>query len=481
MTGTAHPSLERRLIWRIFALYVAAFVLATVGYLTAAWHNQQVDLANELGDVAIQIGKSIKREPDGKLHFELAPRLAVRLREMPELAYGAIDLVNGQFVEGSTLTAMPLVPGPEVPGDLQGDFAFRGPDGTVQFGAIRIVQAAHGPVRVGLLRSEETFKDLLEWVWQQSAEATLPILIPMTIATLLIVGQTIRGGIRPVLSLSRQASRLGTETIGLRLSEDRAPREILPLVHAMNNAVDRLEQALMQQQRFTANAAHALRTPLSVLRARIDGLDDRAQGARLAADVDRMARIVNQLLGIARLQARQVSIDDHINVSALARDVLAALAPVAHVAGKDVALAAPDAPVLVKGNANALEEALTNLVDNALAHTPSGEVVEVAISPEAVIEVRDRGPGVRDAIKDRLFEPFWRADDSKSRGAGLGLAIVAEIAALHHSTVTVDNHPDGGAVFRFNLSECRIAMPARSSDPGGEPPAATPAELAKTG
>jgi len=174
------------------------------------------------------------------------------------------------------------------------------------------------------------------------------------------------------------------------------------------------------------------------------------------------------LLGIARLQARQVSIDEHLNLSALAREVLAALAPVAHAAGKDVALAAPEAPVLIKGNVNALEEALTNLVDNALTHTPSGEIVEVSISGEAVVEVRDRGPGVRDAVKARLFEPFWRAEDSKSRGAGLGLAIVAEIAALHHSTVSVDNHPDGGAVFRLDLSECRIAMPARAGEPASE-------------
>jgi signal transduction histidine kinase len=181
-----------------------------------------------------------------------------------------------------------------------------------------------------------------------------------------------------------------------------------------------------------------------------------------------MARIVNQLLGIARLQARQVSIDDHINLAALARDVLAAIAPVAHAADKDVALAAPETSVMIKGNANALEEALTNLVDNALTHTPAGEVVEVAITPDAIVEVRDRGPGVDEAAKARLFEPFWRAEGSKTRGAGLGLAIVAEIAALHHSTVMVDNHPEGGAVFRLTLSECRIAMPPRSAEAPGE-------------
>jgi hypothetical protein len=341
-----HPSLERRLIWRIAALYVAAFVLASTGYLTAAWHNQQVGLANELGDVAVAIGKSVKRDDAGKLRFDFPPRLAARIADMPELVFGALDVSSGQFVEGSTLTALPMLQGPEITGDFQGDFAFRDPDGTVQYGAIRLVPAPTGAVRVGLLRREETFKDLLDWVWQASAEATLPIFVPLTIATILIVVQTIRGTIRPVRSLSRQASRLGTDGIGVRLAEDRAPREILPLVAALNHAVDRLEYA-----------AHALRTPLSVLRARIDGIADSEQIRRLAADVDRMTRVVNQLLGIARLQAHEVPIDEHINLAALTRDVLAALVPVAHAAGKDVALTAPDTPVLIKGNTHALEEA----------------------------------------------------------------------------------------------------------------------------
>jgi signal transduction histidine kinase len=460
-----HPSLERRLIWRIALLYVAAFLLASMGYLIAAWHNQTVDLENDMGDIATSIARSVVREADGKLRFDISPALAQRIRETPELVYGALDITSGKFVEGSTLTAPPLLPGPDVPGEFEGDFAFRGPDGTVQYGSIRLVPTPIGQMRVALLRSEPTFKDLLTWLWHQSAEATLPIFIPLTIATLLIVAQTIRGTIRPVRSLSHQASRLGTEAIGLRLAEDRAPREILPLVSAMNTAIERLETALMQQQRFTAYAAHALRTPLSVLRARIDGLDDPEQIARLAADVDRMARVVNQMLGIARLQARQVSLDESINLTALVRDVLAAIAPVALAQGKDVALAAPEAPVQVRGNANALEEALTNLIDNALAHTPPGRAVEVGLSAEALLEVRDHGPGVRESVKARLFEPFWRADDSKTRGAGLGLAIVAEIAQLHHGAVTVENHPEGGAIFRLTLSRALIGVAPRPAEP----------------
>jgi len=107
-----HPSLERRLIWRIALLYVAAFLLASTGYLIAAWHNQQVDLANELGDLATQIGKSVERGTDGKLRFDFAPRVAARVEATPELMFGALDLASGSFVDGSTLTALPLLQGP---------------------------------------------------------------------------------------------------------------------------------------------------------------------------------------------------------------------------------------------------------------------------------------------------------------------------------------------------------------------------------
>jgi signal transduction histidine kinase len=459
-----HPSLERRLIWRIAALYVAAFLLASMGYLIAAWHNQQVDLASDMGEVASAIGKSVKPDGNGGLRFDLPPHLVAQIGEIPELLYGAVDLATGRYVAGSTLTALPLLPAPDIAGDFQGDFAFRGPDGTVQYGSIRLVASPAGPVRVGLVRSEETFKDIFDWVWQDLSEATLPIFVPLTVATLLIVWLTVRGTIRPVRSLSGQASRLGTTTIGLRLDEDGAPREILPLVSAMNNAISRIEQAFMQQQRFTAYAAHALRTPLSVLRARIDGLRDPDEARRLVADVERMARVVNQLLGIARLQARQISLDGHINLTTLVRDVLAGIAPVAHAMDKDVALTAPDTPVLVTGDAHALEEAVTNLVDNALGHTPAGQVVEVSVSPDALIEVRDHGPGVRESLKARLFEPFWKPDDSKSRGAGLGLAIVAEIAVLHGGTITVENHREGGAIFRLALSPSLAASRAGSPE-----------------
>lgn len=214
-----------------------------------------------------------------------------------------------------------------------------------------------------------------------------------------------------------------------------------------------LERAIEQQKRFTANAAHELRTPLAVLRARIDGQPPSPERDALQCDVDRMARLVEQLLAVARLEARQVTLSDGVDLVAVARDTVARLFPLALSNGQELALMAPDRPVTVRGDAFALEDALRNLIDNALRHGPSGETVEVTVSTDPpALEVADRGPGVPAAVRPHLFEPFGRGADSKG-GAGLGLAIVAETAAIHDAAVTVADRPGGGTRFRLSFAE----------------------------
>lgn len=210
-----------------------------------------------------------------------------------------------------------------------------------------------------------------------------------------------------------------------------------------------LARSLAQQKRFTANAAHELRTPLAVLRARLDGLDSPEAGS-LTADVDRMARLVEQLLSVARLEARMVELDDDVDLCAVARNVAAALFPLALAEGKSIAVDAPETPIMVRGSVFALEDALRNLIDNALRHSPTGGVVEVTAtvggSGGAALFVGDRGPGLPAALRDQLFEPFVHGHGRRG-GAGLGLAIVAETAALHGAAATAADRDGGGAEF----------------------------------
>jgi len=150
---------------------------------------------------------------------------------------------------------------------------------------------------------------------------------------------------------------------------------------------------------------------------------------------------------------RQIELGETVDLAALARRVVADMAPLAIAQGRVLALDAPDRPVTVRGNSAALADALGNLIDNALRFGAEGQPVEIAVGPGASLAVADRGPGVAPADRPHLFEPFWRGDDPRGAGSGLGLAIVAEIAAAHGGRVAVADRPGGGAVFRLELPD----------------------------
>lgn len=226
-------------------------------------------------------------------------------------------------------------------------------------------------------------------------------------------------------------------------------RRLRGLRDAADEARRTVERSLEQQRRFAADAAHELRTPLAVLRARIDGLSPETVAA-LGPDVDRMGRLVDQLLAVARLEARLVELYDGVDLRAVARDSVARLFPLALSQGKSIGLSVPAGTVSVRGNALVLEDALCNLLDNALRHTAEGGAVDVTVTAAGAIEVADRGPGVDEADCERLFQPFTHGRGRRG-SAGLGLAIVAETAMLHDGSVGVARRPGGGAVFRITV------------------------------
>jgi signal transduction histidine kinase len=229
-------------------------------------------------------------------------------------------------------------------------------------------------------------------------------------------------------------------------------REMKRLRDAAEDAKRQAERSLEQQRRFTAGAAHELRTPLAVLRARLDGVEASAARAALQGDVDRMARLVEQLLAVARLEAGLVEMTDGVDLCAVAREAVARLFPLACAAGKSIELDAPSngETITVRGDAFALEDALCNLIDNALRYTPTDGTVTVAVGADGTVEVRDHGPGVPENLLPHIFEPFVHGRERRG-AAGLGLSIVAETAALHGGKVAAANAPQGGAVFRLEL------------------------------
>jgi signal transduction histidine kinase len=265
----------------------------------------------------------------------------------------------------------------------------------------------------------------------------------------------VRRALRPIIGASGMAGVISPSRIDLRLPVERMPREILPLVVAVNQAFDRLEQGFRAQRDLTADVAHELRTPLAVLRMRTESLPEGTVRTRLLTDIDVMTRLVDQLLSVAELETVMIAPDEAADLKQVCLEVVEHLAPLAVRQDKSVELEAAGGGVWVHGRADLLFQAVRNLVENAVRHSPPGGTVTVAVEEDGRARVLDRGPGVPAGLEDRLFERFWqgrRKERSAVRGgAGLGLSIVAQIAEQHGGRVSVEARPGGGAVFSLAL------------------------------
>jgi two-component system sensor histidine kinase QseC len=231
---------------------------------------------------------------------------------------------------------------------------------------------------------------------------------------------------------------------------DRVPREIQGLVGAVNDLLQRLDVALLRERRFTADAAHELRTPVAALKVHAHNLRHaRSQAEReesqqqLDASVLRTERLVAQLLALSRVEpGAAVAKRTPVRLDALARDHLQEYGALA--AGKNISLALQDVPATAIGDEAALDALVRNLIDNALRYTPAGGRVQVAIGcqgGEVVLVVEDSGPGIAPESRARVFERFHRGLGSGVEGSGLGLSIVGQVVDLHAGCIVLDESP----------------------------------------
>lgn len=273
---------------------------------------------------------------------------------------------------------------------------------------------------------------------------------------LAITFATVRSTLRPVREASDLAARINPGEPSSRLPEENMPTEVVPLIKAVNRAFSRLQQGIEVQRAFTADAAHQLRTPLAVLNLQIDQVSDAALRGRLKTDIGLLNRIVAQLLHSAQAETLSLSHDARTDLVEVAREVATYLAPLAVKAGVALDLLGADqGPVFVHGHNEALNHAIRNLVENAIGHAPHGSAVEIIIERPATLRVIDHGPGIAPEHRALVLQRFWRADRSTG-GAGLGLAIVAQIAAAHGATFEVGDAPrdargHSGAMFSLKF------------------------------
>jgi two-component system, OmpR family, sensor kinase len=264
------------------------------------------------------------------------------------------------------------------------------------------------------------------------------------------------GVLRPLRELRDTAAAISDSDLSRRIPVS-GNDEIASIGRTFNSMLDRIEDAFATQRRFVDDAGHELRTPITVIRGNLelmgDDPADRAATVALVTDeLDRMARIVDDLLILAKSEQADFIEPHPMDLGAFTDELLA---KAKLMADRSWSVDARE-EVVVVADEQRLTQAMTNLVRNAAEHTPAGTPVAIGSAlrnGEAVLWVRDEGPGVAEADRERLFERFARGGRGKrsTEGAGLGLAIVAAIADGHGGTVTVDDAPGGGAVFSLHL------------------------------
>ncbi|MFC5380927.1 sensor histidine kinase [Aquipuribacter nitratireducens] len=496
-------SLELRLVVVVvLAVTVAITVLGAT--LVAAQRQQLVDQVNtQLQRAAPAVADIAARNLRGQQLTEgrtvsVAPDLPSEYVVVVHVeAFDSTVEIPAQVRSRDDMPAIPPLSAADARAQGTRPFTVSSRDSDLRWQVVTL-PAADGSASVSValpLEADDTTKRLVVWTLVTGS------LVVATAA--LLGGVAVRRSLRPLTAVEHTAAAIAAGDLTRRVPEGGQDTEVGRLTQALNGMLARIEDGVRQRdasqarmRRFVADASHELRTPLASIRGFAElhrqGAvpEEEVPGtfARIEDEARRLGVLVEDLLLLARLDEQRAMKEVPVDLVPLAVDAtgdVRALDP-----ARQVRVLSPDgSPVTattVVGDPDRLRQVLTNLVGNAVRHTPAGSPVEVVVGPvprsdgrEVALAVRDHGLGVPDEAKGRVFDRFSRLDASRTRGTGgtgLGLSIVAAIVAAHGGTVEVRDTPGGGATFEVRLPAAprESREPADPEDPDG--PDATAAQ-----
>ncbi|MDQ0349670.1 sensor histidine kinase [Ancylobacter vacuolatus] len=404
-------------------------------------------------DAAIAIRTAIQPDGNGSFKLERTPELESYKAQFPTLwflltdghttiSYGAVpgwvsagatvwdtpQAMSGYVVHGSDMTLERLVAG-----DSDTDPTIRIEVGGVAYTSSQLTRAILADLDM----------------------TTIPLLIVL-LATILLTVLVVPVMIaRPVRRAARAAELIDGSREGVRLPETGPPAELRPLVSAFNRALDRIDMATAEQRRFLSHAAHELRTPLARVRTRLERVEDGQLRAELVADVQDLSATVTMLLQLARLAAEPTALG-RLDLVGVGLRALAQDAPMAIAAGLEVEFRNEKGPIPIVGSAQAIGIALSNLIRNAVQHGAKGGRIIVEVQRPGRIAVIDEGEGIACAVGGA--EALTSIARAKNSGTGLGLTIVAQVAALHKAKVSIEETPGGGTTVALIFPPAREGM-----------------------
>jgi two-component system sensor histidine kinase TctE len=465
------PRLQRKLLaWLLGPLAVLLVLDTAIAY----WNSVRFsDLAYDraLIEIGREIALHVRTEPDGQ-RLELSEAAGkVLLQDPDDLVFYRVIGADGHALGGNAemapptgSSAAPRFHRTEVGGQPVRMMVARLPAGSVNGASSVTVQVA------------ETLHKRTRFAWEMVANVVVPQVLLIVMATV-VVWFGVSRGLEPLQRLRRAVSDRSHLDLS-PIDTHAVPGEVRPLVDEVNDLMSRLKRTFDFQNRFVADAAHQLKTPVSGLKAQIelalrenDAERVRHSLAQLYVSADRLSRLMRQLLSLARNEPGALASVQlqALDVNAFALEVSMEWVPHALKREIDLGFEGGEQALTIHADRDRLRELINNLIDNAIRYSHPGGRVTVRVHPHGADQCRlaisDDGPSIPVADRARIFERFHRLLGTQEDGSGLGLAIVSEIAALHGARITLEEDLDGvGNTFSV-FFPLRAPQPEAVSEP----------------
>lgn len=428
------PSLKRPLIVKPLIFQLATLLIACTFFMALAL---RMDSGGLYTDEAITpvIARAIVRDQSGNLSIRETPELAELREKSPDLWFVAEDDSGRNVVSGRVPPQYASLLG------RLGDLSYAHlRDRSPPYRLSAVIRREVAPAGTLTILGHGKLTSVSLVVLLASNLVVIPIFLALALISLLVTPWIVRQALAGVSRIAQEAEQIDANRRGRRLSEEHVPTEIAPLVRAVNDALRRLDEGYERQRRFIASAAHELRTPIAILRLKVDTAVEPAT-RKLSGDVARLSNLAEQMLDIQRLDADMS--EESVDLGALARRVAADLAPLLIASERTIEVQIEGASSR-RGDTGAIERVMTNLVQNAIEHGGRHVILRVLGSG---FEVEDDGPGIPPEERERVFEPFHRLRP-RSTGSGLGLNLVQQIIERHDGRVSILSAPGGGTIVR---------------------------------
>ena len=460
-----YSSLRKKLLLLLVPPLLILILIASSILFRFAIVEQRDAFDNALYDSAYSIFQLIEKSEDGieKLSLPKNEKQFILNDQSDIVFYNVVD-TNGNVLNGETDAGlMPALKGKEINPNFS--------DGTVHNLPVRIVSTLVTIQKNG--RDTPVYIQVAETLNKRKSLAShvlIDIIVPqllLVLFTIVIIWFGVERGLQPLFDLQAAVSKRSY----LDLSEidlPNVPTEVMILVNSVNTLMRQLEDVLSAQNRFIADAAHQLRTPLAGAQAQLELAlleDDPAQHKqlldRVSDSMERLSHTISQLLSLARNQQDAIHNTERspVNLNLISQEVTTDMVPTAIKKGIDLGFEASEQAAMILGDSKRLKEMLYNLIDNALLYTPANGKVTVNVKREAgeiLLSVEDNGPGIPKDEREKVFERFHRVIGTGQEGSGLGLAIVMEIVQLHQASIEIVDEPKKkGLIIQVSFAEAR--------------------------